>query len=137
MPRFLAFQEYCCKIFVLGEQSALAKKLVATRYKKFAFFKLVEHLAAPFRYGTRLNLPHQRNFLSERKNDRFSTFCDTLRLSNADHLRLSSRVSSMRRNCLDGGDRLDTQYELVRALSMRQFRRPLSPPKTLSRWWIR
>ena len=54
MSPFFAFQEHCGKIFTAGAPSALAKKLVATRYKKSGVFKLVEHYCAPFRYGLRL-----------------------------------------------------------------------------------
>jgi hypothetical protein len=58
MPRFFAFQVHCCKIFVFGARTALAKKLVATRYKELGLIKMVEHISAPFRYATRLNPLH-------------------------------------------------------------------------------
>jgi hypothetical protein len=58
MPRFFAFQEHCRKIFTCGAPSALAKTLVATRYKQIRLFKMVEHSSAPFRYGRRLNSLH-------------------------------------------------------------------------------
>jgi hypothetical protein len=55
MPHLFAFQVDCHEIFLLRRAERAGQKLVATCYKKFGFFKLVEHSTASFRYATRLN----------------------------------------------------------------------------------